>query len=196
VTITTSYDEWERPSEAVFHDANKRVVLRVTLGRDAAGRLVSEQAQFGDLSPFQALNPNLPPEIPAEERAAVAAVFEQLFGARQEWAKTIYRYDDQGRRVESRRSFTAMNEERTTWEYDDYDNPTRQIGERASREIQFDEYGSVQPANERSSKGEIRFDYKYDVQGNWTERIVWVRPELNPDFQRSNIERRAITYYA
>jgi hypothetical protein len=41
-----------------------------------------------------------------------------------------------------------------------------------------------------------RFEYRYDTQGNWTERIVSGRAEQNPDFQRSNIERRTITYYA
>ena len=41
-----------------------------------------------------------------------------------------------------------------------------------------------------------RFEYVYDAQGNWTERIVSHRVEPNPDFQRGNIERRALTYYA
>jgi hypothetical protein len=41
-----------------------------------------------------------------------------------------------------------------------------------------------------------RFVYRYDAQGNWIERMVWYRLEPNLDFQRSNVERRAITYHA
>src|SRR5439155_14081472 len=43
---------------------------------------------------------------------------------------------------------------------------------------------------------QVRYKYQYDTHGNWTERVVSVRLEQNPDFQRSNIERRKISYYA
>ena len=41
----------------------------------------------------------------------------------------------------------------------------------------------------------VRREYKYDAHGNWTERAVWSRLQQNPDFQRSNIERREFSYY-
>jgi hypothetical protein len=41
----------------------------------------------------------------------------------------------------------------------------------------------------------VRFEYQYDAYGNWTERVVWARMEPDSDERRSNIERRAITYY-
>ena len=43
---------------------------------------------------------------------------------------------------------------------------------------------------------ELRSEYQYDAQRNWTERAVWSRLAPNPDFQRSNVTRREITYYA
>jgi hypothetical protein len=193
--IVTSYDEREQPSEALFYDADQHVVLRVMLERDAAGRLLSEQAQFGDLSPFQMFGSDLPPETPAEEREAIAATIQQLFGARKTWAKTSYRYDDRGRRVECVRSLTDVHEERTTSQHDDNDNPALQITEGISRELRHDASGNLQPLDQTSSRREVRFDYKYDPQGNWTERVVSVRLEVNPEFQRSNIERRVIEYY-
>lgn len=58
-----------------------------------------------------------------------------------------------------------------------------------------DEAGNPQPSNEVSNRQQVRFAYQYDVHGNWTERVVSVRREQNPDFQRSNIERRKISYY-
>jgi hypothetical protein len=41
----------------------------------------------------------------------------------------------------------------------------------------------------------MRFEYQYDPQGNWIERVVWFRSGSQPDFQRSHVERRMITYY-
>ena len=40
-----------------------------------------------------------------------------------------------------------------------------------------------------------RFEYTYDAAGNWTERIASGRFDRHPEFQRTNIERRTITYY-
>ena len=37
---------------------------------------------------------------------------------------------------------------------------------------------------------DVRIEYRYDAQGNWTERVVWCRWESNPNFERSNVERR------
>ena len=41
----------------------------------------------------------------------------------------------------------------------------------------------------------VRFEYRYDAYGNWVERTVLVRHEVNAEFEPSNIERRAITYH-
>ena len=70
-TITTLYDDRDRSCEALFHDENRAVILRVILTRDTAGRLVREESRY-DQPPFrlaQALE-----KTPAEERAAAAAV--------------------------------------------------------------------------------------------------------------------------
>jgi hypothetical protein len=182
----TVYDDGERPSEAVFYDANHSVVLRVAVARDAAGRVISEESRLGDKPHEQHLA-----NVPAE----VSAVFAQLFGPQQQLARTTYRYDDHGRRIERNRSLSRMSEHRTTWHYDQYDNPTLEVEDDVSREMHLDESGNLQPTQEKSSRHEVRFDYKYDVKGNWTERVVSVRYEANPEFQPSNIERREITYW-
>ena len=41
----------------------------------------------------------------------------------------------------------------------------------------------------------VRFEYRYDAHGNWTERVVWQRMEPDADERRSSIERRTIDYY-
>jgi hypothetical protein len=55
--------------------------------------------------------------------------------------------------------------------------------------------GAVHYMPDRVNVQYNRFEYRYDAQGNWTERVVSYRLEPNPDFQRSNVERREITYY-
>jgi len=194
VTITTGYDDQERPTEALFHDAEQRVVLRVTLARDTAGRLVSEQAYIGERLKFS-VGDQAAQNMPPEDQAAVATMFDQFFGPGNMMSSIEYRYDDRGRRIEQLTDLSGMGEKRTSWYYDEHDNPIRQIEEDTSREMRLDESGNLHPENEKSFKSEVRFDYQYDSQGNWTERVVSVLYERNPDFQRSNIERRQITYY-
>ncbi len=67
--------------------------------------------------------------------------------------------------------------------------------ENNSRDAQIDENGELQTTTENTRKQQIRYEYAYDALGNWTERVVWSRYEPNPDFQRSNVERREISYY-
>ena len=59
----------------------------------------------------------------------------------------------------------------------------------------LDEEGNLRSAKETSHTQLTRLEYKYDAQGNWTELVVWSRLEPNPNFQRSNVERRQFTYY-
>jgi hypothetical protein len=41
----------------------------------------------------------------------------------------------------------------------------------------------------------MRADFKYDVQGNWTERLISHRQESDPSFAPTSIERRHIAYH-
>jgi hypothetical protein len=84
----------------------------------------------------------------------------------------------------------------TTYRYDAHDDPVEETVEYRSREGSLDETGNVHYSSDRVIVQHNRFEYRYDAHMNWTERIVSFRPESEPDFQRSNIERRAITYYA
>ena len=89
----------------------------------------------------------------------------------------------------------SLSEERTTFQYDDKDNPIEEVSEDHSREIHLDDAGAVQAREEEPRERHVRFEYQYDAQGNWTERTVWGRTGSQEEFQCSNIERRTITYY-
>ena len=194
-TITTYYDHLERPCEALFQNERGTAILRVFLTRDNAGLLVKEESRCGDQAPFriaQTLE-----NAPAQERSADAAILAQLFNPDRVMWSTTYRYDDRGRRIECSTSMWALHTDHSIWEYDEHDNAIRTIhDDTVSGDLQADESGNLQRVSPKSFRREARLEYKYDSHGNWTERVASARYELNPEFQRSNIERRTIMYYS
>jgi YD repeat-containing protein len=181
VSIVTSYGA-AGPEEVVFYDADLRILHRVTFQRDAAGRLLLEQMQLGETPLFP-------------EAGDAAAAMAKLLAPDNFLSSTIYAYDEAGRLIERRRQMGPIADHRTTWRYDGHDNRIEETAEETSREMQIDEEGNCNPVNERSHRRHLRYDYRYDEQGNWTERVVWLRLEPNPEFQPSNVERRQIAYY-
>jgi hypothetical protein len=173
-TITTRDDDGGKPNEVLFQDADQRLLRRVVLTRDGAGLLTTEELYLGDESPF--------PDI--------------VFGPNSVLSSTSYTYDAKGRILERRTRTGELGDQRTTFGYDEHGNPADESHEDISREMQVDEAGVLQPMKESSSTHIVRFEYQYDAQGNWQERVVWTRLAPNPNFERSNITRREITYYA
>ncbi|PYS44210.1 MAG: hypothetical protein DMG13_34185 [Acidobacteria bacterium] len=187
VTMTTLYDDREQPAEALLHDANQFVLRRVQLTRDSAGRLVKEEIQLGEERPAEQ-----PPDMTPAQMAAIVA---QVFGAARIMSSTTYAYDEAGRRVERRTQMGGLSEERTTYRFDDHDNPVEETTEDIRREMNLDETGKLHSSKEIIHRRQVQYEYECDGHGNWTKRVVSVRLEENPDFQRSNVERRKITYY-
>jgi len=189
-TMTTTYDERDLPSKVVFEDANGNTATQVVFVRDSAGRLLSEVVHTSPQSWF----PGVLDKVPPEERERMAGLIKKVFGA--PFFDTTYVYDAQGRMLERMRRSASMGEDRTTYRYDDRDDPIEETTEHRSREARLEENGAVHYTADRVTIQQNRFDYVYDAHGNWTERMVSYRLEPNPDFQRSNIERRIITYHA
>jgi len=84
----------------------------------------------------------------------------------------------------------------TTYSYGDRDDPVEETTEHKSREGSFDETGNMHYSSDRMNVQHNQLEYLYDEHENWTERIVSFRSESEPNFQRSNIEHRIITYYS
>jgi len=193
-TMTITYDERQQPAGVLFHDTNRRQVTRIVFARDAAGRLVSEEQYFDE----QMLHPDLSKQLeeaPPEARASAAALFAELLRPSQAFASTAYEYDQDGRLLSRTRRMAGLSEERTIFLYDDHGNPVEETTEHNSREISIDEKRGLRTTSKDSRKHQARFDYSYDAYGNWTERVVWMRFGPHPDFQRSNVERREISYH-
>jgi hypothetical protein len=193
-TMTTTYGERDLPEEVLLHDANHTVVRRVVFTRDRDGRVLSEEVRFGGQFPFPELEKDLS-KRPPEEAAQLAAVISNVF-ARQTLHATEYAYDRHGRVLEKSMRMGTLGETRTTFRYDDRDNPIEEIQEDQNREVGADADGTLRTRNEKVQRHYGRFEYQYDSEGNWTERIVSNRLEPSPTFQRTNVERRQITYYA
>jgi YD repeat-containing protein len=195
-TLVVGYgvgDDSDDTDEAVFYDANQRLIHRVVRSRDQDGRLFSLVVHFGGETPFPDFQGALD-KVPPEERAKMATLVGQLFADRT-LARTDYAYDEKGRLLERTMRMGGLSEHRTTFRYNDHDDPTDEISEDHSRGASMDSDGVVHTSDERSQAHHTRFDYHYDEYGNWTEQVVWSRIDSNSDFQRSNVIRRTITYY-
>jgi YD repeat-containing protein len=190
-TSMTAYDERELPSEVSFHDANNAPVCRVVFSRDQDGRVQSERMQFERQATF--FGPAFDIEVPTEERESLAKLLTTVFEDHT-FSLTTYAYDRKGRRIETVRRMGQLWEERTTFRYDDYDNPVEQVTVDLGRDMRIED-GAVTTDERPSHPQHVRFEYQYDAYGNWTERVVWQRTEPNAEERRSNIERRTITYY-
>jgi hypothetical protein len=168
-TISTLYDDRGESSEAIFRNDSDALILRVVLTRDGAGRLLKEESRCGDHAPFPF--GEVPENAPPEDRAVAAAILEKLFSPHKAMWGTTYDYDNRGRQIRRITTMAGISENQTTWEYDEYDNPIREIDERKTGELRSDESGNLQTMNQKSFKHEVRYDYKYDSHGNWTERV-------------------------
>ncbi len=190
-TMTTTYDERNLPTKVSFQDANGRPLSYVILTQDSAGRLISEEFHQGELSPFQTF---LDDKTPPEERGRLAALFNAVLG--DGFSSTTHKYDDKGRLTTREHRMGNLGGDFTAYRYGERDDPVEETTEHRTREASFDETGNVKYSSDRIDVQHNQLEYLYDVHGNWTERIVSFRSESELTFQRSNIERRVITYYS
>jgi hypothetical protein len=192
-TMTLTYDHRGLTAEGIFRDASHTVVRRIVHSRDEDGRLVSAAVYLGGEMPFR----DLPPEaanISAEERVKLESLLAQVFADRT-FASVEYAYDGKSRMLKRIIRMGNLSEDRTTFRYDDRDDPIEEIQEHRSRGANLDDHGVVQATDERWHTSETRFEYQYDEHANWTERIVWCRHDAQSEFRRSNMIQRVITYY-
>lgn len=178
-------------SEVTFQDANHALVSRVVFSRDREGHVLSERTEFGD--PRRMFGPAIDDMAPDER----ASLMESLKTVLEDHAfsLTTHTYDAKGRRVETVRRLGRLSEERVTVRYDDFDNPLEEVRLQVNREMQCSD-GIVKIHEAPSDVQHVRFEYRYDSHGNWTERTVWHRTEPEKDERPSHNERRTIRYFS
>jgi YD repeat-containing protein len=185
-TITTRYDEQNRPVDSVFHDLSGTVVLQVITTRDRAGRVLTEEA-FQNAS---VLAPHSP-EMNQQEREMMMAMLAQVYGS----LRTTNDYDADGRLVRRAQAMGALGETVTTYIYNERGDVADQSQVSTKREMRFGEDGRPEATPDVTRSHDTRFSYEYDEHGNWTSRVVSSRITADGVFAPSNIERRTIEYY-
>ena len=93
-TITTLYDDRDRPVEAVFHDATHALLRTVTFTRDSTGHVVTEDARMAPAGPYHFKDG--PGDISPDDRAQFAAMIGAAFGS----IVTTFTYDSDGQLIE------------------------------------------------------------------------------------------------
>jgi hypothetical protein len=60
-----------------------------------------------------------------------------------------------------------------------------------TRRVDIDDDGTVHTTEEETDVQQCcRYEHQYDSHGNWIERVILQRFGSQPDFQRSNVQRR------
>ncbi|HUE21450.1 MAG TPA: hypothetical protein VMQ86_07200 [Bryobacteraceae bacterium] len=193
--IATRYERPGQPDETLFYDSDHRLLRRVIFTRDSTGRLMSEEVHLeGPIPSLDAVKEL--ENAPEGTRKAMAAAFAKLFGPQRVMSSTTYSYDGKDRLLERRMRMGELGDHRTTYRYDERDRLVEESTENSSRQMRMDGAGNLLPTKETSNVQHLRFEYEYDPQGNWTDRVGCRRPEPNPNFERSHAVRREIGYYA
>lgn len=119
MTLSTYYNEREQPTEVYFLDSAGCQVSRVDLLYDEAGRLVEEaQTHSDEVLPSEMLT---------------------LFGGGGKFVQRTHRYNDQGRRMETRFGVGPLGGDVTTMAYNEHGDLIQEIHEREEREFGMDD---------------------------------------------------------
>ena len=183
--IQTRYDERGKPVALAFYGDDQNLLRRVGFLYDSAGRLI-EEAQEEVASAF-------PTEVLEQGTAAQVAALRAVFAS----VKIFHRYDDTGRRAETRFEIGRLGEDRKVTTYNEHGDPESEQSFHASRDFEIDDEGrlSDRPTRENISTSEARFTYVYDEAGNWVQLTIAGRTGPKEPFQMSSIETRVLTYW-
>jgi YD repeat-containing protein len=184
-TITTIYNQADRPTELLFHDAAGVLLSRVVFRYDESGNL-TEETQTHLVSLFPDFQDKLPP-------AQLEIVRDLLSGPT---SRRVHRYDALGRRIETLSSmFGSLGSGRETLDYNQYGDLIAQTAEDEEHDYGFNEEGQLASGPARKNCSEARFRYEYDTRGNWISQVIGSGSGDNQDFSPTSTERRTLTYF-
>jgi YD repeat-containing protein len=194
----TRYDAHDRPVEILLRNAEQKCVYRTLLSYDDQDRLVREEVRHGDAltncsgtaSPEPAGgHPPTEEELAASKAAIAALLRDRVFSARE------YVYDTRGRVAQLRERMSELSEATRTFAYDEHDNVIEDHYQGVFRDGHYDDDGTLTTSNEQAQESWSRYEYRYDEQGNWIEKMSFRREVPDQNFHRSSVERRTIAYF-
>ncbi|MDQ3585871.1 MAG: hypothetical protein M3407_08885 [Acidobacteriota bacterium] len=181
--IETRYDQQGEAVEVLVYAQDGALVSRVEIKRDERGNPLEEIYYTSDVIPFSSCATEEAAALTEEQRAELAAEIARLFAPGTAMSKHEYRYDEQGRLVESKMTMMGMIAFHQTFAYDEAGNKIE--------ESSFDEEGKL--------SNKALFTREFDKHGNWTKEIVSTASAWDAEFGLStpvSVTRRTITYYA
>ncbi len=193
-TVTTVYDPSGKPVEIMFHDARHVLLVRAVALYDDRGRRIEEAQYSGDEPPFK-----LPPGVPVDPQAQ--RVLEEVFAPGRLMSRTRYGYNDEDRCIETTSEELLLDSvlQRTSFTYDEYGNKIFERHSGESESFSIDEAGNKirddRPSRNDNLHYDALYEYEYDPQQNWTQRVISLRYKSAQSFEPSNMVRRGITYY-
>jgi YD repeat-containing protein len=206
--VTMIYDRDDHPTEMQIRGADGQLVTRIVRTYDAKGRLAEERL-VEKSTPSSFLNWITPEQRTELTPAQLNAYSKGPYALLKNPLGTTYAYDAQGRITETRER-DVLFEETTTTFYNEQSDPARErktvkansiLPTGPSYSYSFDTDGkpiiskSAPEGSERPERdymppdSDVRYAYRYDSYGNWTERIA-----TSVDGS-SGTTRREITYY-
>jgi hypothetical protein len=198
--VIVIYDKNDNGIELRVLAPDGQLVTQIVRKYDADSRLLEEKPLKQNIA-FLMLDRMSPQQQAGFTPERIEALNNWMEGKKP--AQTTYKYDAKGRLVETLEC-NMMFERTKTIRYNDYGD---KIGERTTFKDNavipigvpqsFDEAGNLIPtaAPERPERSylppdsDVRYSYRYDSHGNWTERIT-----NDPDGS-SGTTRRELTYY-
>jgi len=187
-SVTTLYDDRDLPIELQILSSEGRVVSRFIRTYDANGRIMEE---------------NQIQENPEAMNKAMKAMMSGKNGTRKSFT-----YDSQGR-VTEMRDRNSASDSVTTTSYNEHGDKSEEhmttTGNLAFPDAYtinedctlIPDFYPPPPVPERTLLIITEYRYEYDQYGNWTERTVVYRQEVNPSEsgEYSIVYRRTLTYF-
>jgi YD repeat-containing protein len=192
--VKLSCNEQDQPVEWQVFDANGNLVNRLIRTYDEHGRLTELRYTIESLQYL------LPAEVQQELMAEPGAVEEmlpqltKLLGEQRNFTRRTYTYDIDGRLIEQHHYVGHSMEETTKIVYNDHSDKLEErqftTGDpNPPRDSQSGETSQAPPFP--SQESQVRYSYKYDTFGNWTEQAVSSSTGPND----ATVTRRALIYY-
>jgi len=186
--LAIAHNANDQPIELLFHDKNGRTVSRVEFSYDEESRLVEEaQTMIVDAFPAEMLKGASPAQLEA---------LRALYGAGV--TRRVHRYDARGRRIETHMSMLGtLSRDSKRMTYNDHGDLIAELSEYEQCDWNIDDQGQLSDSahGSRVSRSEARFQYDYDVRGNWIKKVVQGRSGADQEFRVSTIEERTLAYY-
>jgi YD repeat-containing protein len=196
-TVTTVYDERDRPVEGQISDASGRLMMRIVRTYDPQGKIQGDKLIPEDMQ--GAVQNELFGQMNDAQKKAIAKFMGNAFAS----GESAYKYDSEGRVVEKRLTRGAMGDELTKTAYNDHGDVSDEVtvstpAPDLDAEFGIDEHGNMVPVThpeaQDPSQNEVRYSYEYDAQGNWTKKTMSTRQDKGR-FRDSTVIMRTLSYY-